>query len=369
MLRRPLIYLLPIVVILLVLSGCSAFDPSLTATASVTASLPPPALSRTKVPSATYSPAIGAGSTASATIQPSQPSATATVDPYFQWSIPYLENRSYGGGRMEIVEILAETSFFTRYLVRYPSDGLEIYGFVNVPAQDGPLPVVIAIHGYIDPAIYNTLDYTTRYADDLARRGFLVIHPNLRNYPPSDSGENLFRVGMAVDILNLLAIVREGSAISGNVLEKSDPERIGLWGHSMGGGISTRVMTINQDIRAVVLYAAMSGDERQNFEAILEWSDGERGLEELAVVESALDQISPEYFFDRVAAAVSIHHGLSDELVPVQWSRNTCELLAAEAVEVECTYYPGQPHTFWGENDLMFMENAASFFQAHLGER
>ena len=43
-----------------------------------------------------------------------------------------------------------------------------IYGFMNVPNADGPHPVIIALHGYIDPAIYQTLDYTTRYADALA---------------------------------------------------------------------------------------------------------------------------------------------------------------------------------------------------------
>jgi dienelactone hydrolase len=31
----------------------------------------------------------------------------------------------------------------------------------------------------IDPAIYNTLDYTTLYADALASAGYIVLHPNL----------------------------------------------------------------------------------------------------------------------------------------------------------------------------------------------
>jgi len=104
------------------------------------------------------------------------------------------------------------SAVITRTLIVYPSDGLNIYSFMNVPSQGTPpYPVVIAIHGYIDPGIYTTLDYTTRYADALARAGYIVLHPNLRGYAPSDnspSEENLFRVGFAIDVLNLIALVK-----------------------------------------------------------------------------------------------------------------------------------------------------------------
>jgi dipeptidyl aminopeptidase/acylaminoacyl peptidase len=293
------------------------------------------------------------------------PTPSPTLDPYASWTIESLRARTYGGGNFEVVETLENNGSFTRSLIRYESDGLDIYGFMNVPLIDGPLPVVIAIHGYIEPEVYSTLDYTTRYADDLARYGYLVIHPNLRNYPPSSEGENMFRVGMAVDVLNLIHIIREQGGKPG-MLEKADPERIGLWGHSMGGGISTRVMTVDPDIRAVVLYAAMSGEERKNFTAIQEWSDGERGLEELSVPEEVLTRISPEGFLEFVEAAVSIHHGQADELVPVEWSELTCDLLQELGKTVECTFYPGFPHTFWGEGDRQFMLNVVSFFERYL---
>lgn len=284
-----------------------------------------------------------------------------TPDPYELWTIDHLMSREYGGGEIKIVSEYADNSYFTRYLIEYPSDGLTIAGFMNVPKGDGPFPVIIAIHGYIEPEIYSTLDYTTHYADDLARNGFIVIHPNLRNYPPSSSGENLFRVGMAIDILNLIEVV-EQKADSGGYLNLADTGSIGLWGHSMGGGISTRVMTINQDIKAVFLYASMSGDEKQNYEAINRWSNGERGSDELTIPESELPRISPEYFFDQVRAAISIHHGLSDELVPVEWSRKTCDLLTQLEKEVECVFYSDMPHTFYGDADRRLMDAAISFF-------
>src|SRR5919108_2239177 len=158
----------------------------------------------TPLPNATQLPTATATPTLLPTISP-------TPDPYFPWTIDYLRSRTYGGGQMEFLEIIAQNLYFTRYLIRYPSDGLNIYGFANIPNDEEPHPVIIALHGYIDPAIYNTLDYTTHYADALASAGYVVFHPNLRGYRPSDDGENLFRVGMATDVLNLIELIQSQS--------------------------------------------------------------------------------------------------------------------------------------------------------------
>lgn len=300
----------------------------------------------------------------SATVTAS-PTPTATPDPYYPWTIDYLRERPYGGGEITVQETLQVTSVYTRTLISYPSDGLEIYGFVNVPRGEGPFPVIIALHGYIEPSVYLTLDYTTGYADSLARAGFLVLHPNLRGYRPSDDGENLFRVGMAIDVLNLIALVQAQAGQPG-LLEKADSSALGLWGHSMGGGISTRVITVNPAVKAAVLYAAMSGDERQNYEAINSWSFTVRGIEELAVPVQELDRISPIYFLEDITAAVSIHHGAADELVPLQWSEDLCTRLTDLGKPVECFTYSKMPHTFYGEGDQLFKQRVIEFFNREL---
>ena len=316
----------------------------------------------TSLPTQTASPS------ATASVTPARvptAAATSTPDPYEKYSIEYLRRREYGGGAVEVVERVGSNSAFTRYLVRFPSDGLSIHGFMNVPIGDGPHPVIIALHGYIDPNVYDTFDYTTHYADALASAGYLVLHPNLRGYPPSDGGDNLFRVGMAVDVLNLISIVQSTAGQTG-ALEKADGNRIGLWGHSMGGGIVTRVIAVSDKIRAAVLYAAMSGDEKRNYEAIGAWSGGERGLDERQVPEAELTRISPIYYLGDIRAAVSIHHGLEDELVPVQWSMQTCELMKAASLDVQCQYYEAMPHTFRGQGDKEFMQYTIQFMDRYL---
>ena len=347
------------------LSACQLVDPPavMSPTPDVN-SLPAPRVYQASTPTETSSSITAL--TPSFTPEPtSTPSPTSTPDPYYAWTIDFLKGRQYGGGEILAQDTLLVTSYYTRTLITYPSDDLEIYGFLNVPRGEGPFPVVIALHGYIEPAIYQTLDYTTGYADTLARAGFLVLHPNLRGYPPSDEGEDLFRVGMAVDVLNLIALVQEQSGQPG-LLEKADSAAIGLWGHSMGGGITTRVITVNPAVRAAVLYAAMSGDERQNYEAINQWSDGVRGLDELAFPEEQLTRVSPIYFLEQIQAAVSIHHGVSDELVPLEWSQDLCQRLQTLGKFVECFDYPKMTHTFYGEGEQLFNQRVIEFFNREL---
>jgi dipeptidyl aminopeptidase/acylaminoacyl peptidase len=134
----------------------------------------------------------------------------------------------------------------------------------------------------------------------------------------------------------------------------------------MGGGITTRVITVTDDVKAAVLYAAMSGDEQKNYEAILQWSGQTRGFEELSVPAEALTRISAMYYFQNITAAVSIHHGTVDATVPLEWSVTTCDQLTALGKNVECLYYDNMPHTFYGAGNEEFIQNTVQFFNQYL---
>jgi dipeptidyl aminopeptidase/acylaminoacyl peptidase len=153
-------------------------------------------------------------------------------------------------------------------------------------------------------------------------------------------------------------------------LELANSDRIGLWGHSMGGGVSTRVITVSPDVKAAVLYGAMSGDEKRNFERIFSYfSNGARGIDELSVPEVELVLISPINFLDRIQSAVSIHHGANDVDVPLEWSRDLCTRLESLGKSVECFTYSGQPHTFRGEGEDLFNMRMVQFFDRILRNR
>ncbi|MGL4650109.1 MAG: alpha/beta hydrolase family protein, partial [Caldilineaceae bacterium] len=290
-----------------------------------------------------------------------------------------LAQRPYGAGTLQMEQTLAVSDAFTRTLVRWESDGLDVYGFMNVPAGEGPFPVVIVTHGYVDPAIYNTLTYTTRYADALAREGFLVIHPNLRGYAPSDDGPNPIRTGFAVDLLDLIAILQRDGGQPGP-LAQADGSRIGLWGHSMGGGISLRVLAVsaardtmlgveNPTVDGAVLYGSMSGDEQRNHDQIFNvFSSGTRGNWEPdeAPAPAELRRINPIDNLGPMVTPISIHHGEFDEQVPLVWSEELCQILQDAAKPVECFTYDGQLHTFSGEGDATFIARTIDFYNRTL---
>lgn len=292
------------------------------------------------------------------------PQATAsTPDPYPPLTITALAARTYGGGQLAILDTLEETETYTRYLITYPSDGLTIYGFLSVPKEGSRFPVVIIAHGYIPSDEYEVEAYSTRYATALTEAGFMVIHPNLRNYPPSDSGPNPYRIGYAIDLLNLIAIVRAQSQDPLGYLRRAASDHIFLMGHSMGGNAVLRAITVwPTAVQGAVLYGAMSGDEYRNYRLIRDWHGDEEALFELSAPAGMLPAISPIYHLERIQTPISIHHSLDDEIVPPAWSEQLCQKLSDLGKSVECFSYDNTPHTFNGYADTLFVERMIAFF-------
>ncbi len=260
-------------------------------------------------------------------------------------SLERLASRTYGDGEFNVEYTWERQEEFVRYKVNYSSDDLTIHGFVNIPEGKGPFPVVIALHGYIPASRYKTLDYSTRYADSIARKSYIVLHPNMRNFPPSDSigrTRDLFS-GYTIDVMNMLAHVREMAGQPG-IFENADLTRIGIWGHSLGGGTALRVVGLVDEIQAAVLYAAVS----QRF------TNDSTGIE--------------LFDYEGSNAAFNIHHGREDEVIPVSWSQRLCAQLQDAGRQVDCYFYDDQPHTFYrqGEVDALFIQRTIEFLDLHL---
>lgn len=276
------------------------------------------------------------------------PTPTITpARPPHPYSLESLVNRVYGEGEFNVEYTWERQEEFIRYKVNYSSDDLTIHGFVNIPEGKGPFPVVIALHGYIPASEYETLDYTTRYADSIARKGYIVLHPNLRNFPPSDyvGRRGDYLSGYTIDVMNMLAHVREMAGQPG-IFEDADLSRIGIWGHSIGGGIALRVIGLVDEIEAVVLYAAVSQ----------RYTDRAAGF-------NIVDYAGTE-------AAFSVHHGTDDDVIPFERSQRLCIQLEDAGRDVECYYYEDQPHTFYrqSEVDALFIQRTVEFLQLHLDD-
>ncbi len=311
-------------------------------------------------PTPTSTPTRTALPTATATLVPT---ATATPNSAAAFSIEALRARAYPGGPIEIVRTLEDTPQFTRYLVAYRSDGLRITAMMNRPKGAGPFPVIILNHGYWPPAAYTTGTGTQPEADFLARRGYLTIAPDYRNYGGSDQGDDVMRVSYLIDVVNLVASVKS--------LPYAQAEAIGMWGHSMGGGITLKALVVSPQIKAASLYGAMSGDEAKNFAKIRVWrgSPLPEIVDRIGTPETnpqGWAQMSPLNYLRYVQAPVIIHHGQADATVPIDFSEELVQALQAAGKPVEYHTYPGQPHLFFGAGWASFMERTAAFFDRYL---
>lgn len=372
------------VVLILILAACAtpvappptAAPPTAVARPAITASATPPP---TGVPTPIVAPPVDAPATRST---PPAPPPTATPDLIYPYTIAGLRARAYPGGDISTGELLEEIDGFRRYRFTYPSDGLTISGQMHVPDGPGPFPVLILLHGYVTREQYWTGLDTWQAAEFFARNGYLALAPDLRSWGASDSGASLFHTGLAADVMNLISAVA--------TLPQADAGRIFLWGHSMGGGVATKVLAVDERVRAAVLYAPNSADDA---DLIARWGAGclpghslEAGdrcnpaevlppdlapaLREAyfaaAADPQALRRIAPLYHLAEIDAPVQIHIGTGDgaELAqtPPEWSEKLAEALAAEGKAVAYFTYPGQGHFFQGGAWEQLLARALALF-------
>lgn len=340
---------------------------------------PRPAVTATLVPTFTTIPTSlptqTAPPTATFTVTPSPtlapaapPPPTATPDPFAPYTIESLAARSYGNeGAIEIGALLEERTTFRRYAFTYPSDGLRVTGYLNLPQGEGPFPVILLNHGYYTPSRYRQGDGTRAAADALAEQGYLTLASDYRNHAGSDPGPSPFRTGYVVDVMNLLALL--------NTLPPgwADPQRVGMWGHSMGGGITVNAAVLAGDaLDAVVIYGGMSGDMADNTRHIRamwerdEFTDPVRAWGGPDQHPDAYARLSALNYLHLAHAAFSIHHGTHDEQVPYPWSEKLGAAVATAGLPVEHFAYPHAPHSFRGDDWAHFMARVTTFFDAHL---
>jgi dipeptidyl aminopeptidase/acylaminoacyl peptidase len=357
----------------------------------------------------TPDPTAAAPALSASTRTPNPPTASPASIPiatqtYEQAIYPYtiegLRQHDYQSGAVTVLGVIEETKDFTSYLIEYPSDGLNIRGVMQIPTRgEPPYPVIVMNHGWFSRTAYRSGDGTARAAEFLNIYGYLTISSDYRSWGTSDTGPSLFYSGLAIDVVNLLKAIPS--------IPQADAGRVGLWGHSMGGAVTMKVLTIVGDspfvgagsarplVRAAVLYSTVSADqadvlERWGLGCYGDVLDGEFRTDcnssdvvpldlpkELldAYLRSASDPetmklISPIYHLDFVDAPVQIHYGEWDgeELsgTPPAWSINLFEALQEAGKPVKLIEYKEQRHSFINEAWYQFMETVVKFFDENL---
>ncbi|MCC6905443.1 MAG: alpha/beta fold hydrolase [Anaerolineae bacterium] len=284
-------------------------------------------------------------------------------DPFANLTIDALAARPYGGSGIVLGRVVRAEPEFTQYEMTYPSDGLVITGLIDIPTGDGPFPVALVNHGYMMFHEYKPGFDSWRYADWLAKKGYIAIMSDYRMYGGSDTGPNPFHIGYAVDIMNLIAQV--------DSLSQAAPGQIGVFGHSMGGEIAMYPMVISDEVDAVVLYSSMSGDAGRNWEHSWRyWPIQRAAMDATALIygrpaenPEGYAAISPVNYLERVRMPVMIHHGTHDESVPYWWSEELWKQMEEIGINVTFWPYPGGGHSL--PTDVL-MQRTYEFFEQHV---
>jgi len=282
------------------------------------------------------------------------------------YTIPGLREREYPGGTIQVRAVLTTTEVFTRYYIDYPSDGLTITGIMQVPPGEGPFPVIILNHGYIAASLYWSGADTWRAAEYLNSRGYLTLAPDFRGWGQSDAARNYFWTGQLIDTLNAI-----GSLSS---VAHADPQRVGMWGHSMGGGPTADAIAVDRRVKAAVIYAPTNADKaasqrwRRTPSVSLAYSDLklEQAYREAALDYNFLKRVSPINYFEFVTAPVQIHSGTADTMCSPEWAKAIYQALRAAGKKASYFSYPGEGHAFDGEGWQVFMGRVGDFFDEHV---
>ena len=361
-------YFLPV---LLLLAACAAQTPTPAA---------PTPTKQVFVANATATTAPSATPSATGTPLPT-PTPTATLSPtptLHPMTIEAQRQTPYPGSDIVIEETLERGVNYSRYYASYLSEGLKIYGLLTIPDGEMPAagwPGIVFNHGYIPPDVYRTTERYIAYVDWLARSGYVVFRIDYRGHDRSE-GEATGAYGSPgylADVVNAFASLQRHPQVN--------PQRVGMWGHSMGGYLTLRAMVVSPDIKAGVIWAGVVGSypdllsrwRRTNAALSFPIPSGARRWRTAWVEDYGTPEENPAFwnsvsansYLDEISGPIQLHHGTADEEVPVEFSTWLSEQMQQAGQPVEYYIYDGDNHNL-SVNFSAAMTRTIQFFDQYL---
>lgn len=298
-------------------------------------------------------------------------------------SIEYMCKQEYPGSDIVIEQTLPNGSNHNRYIVSYKSDGLKIFALLTVPQGDKPKTgwsVIIFNHGYIPPTEYRNTEKYIAYTDAFSRNGYIVFKSDYRGHGNSEGRPDYpeYSPSYTIDILNAISSIKK--------FKVADPDRIGMWGHSMGGTVTLRSLVVSKDIKAVDIWAGVVGTYQdlaenhhgrysgRNRPSPLPGEPTRRPNGRTLLAEQYGDinknpkfwqSIDPMTYIKDVSVPVQIQHGTADEEVPYVLSQKLDTALKKANKTVEFYSYEGDNHNL-SNNLNTALQRSVDFFNKYL---
>jgi uncharacterized protein len=309
-------------------------------------------------------------------------SSVNTAQSQFPLSITYMRSRTYPGSKVTIERVLPNGTNYHQYIASYVSEGNTIFGLLTVPIRENPpaggWPVIIFNHGYIQPDQYKTTERYVAYVAAFARNGYIVFKPDYRGHGESQ-GEAVgayYDPAYTIDVFNALSSLKKYPDANAN--------KIGMWGHSMGGNLTLRCLVVDpKDIQAAVIWGGVVGsydDLMNNWARRVPYQPSGRDLtlrynfrkqlvETYGTPKSNPDfwnSVDPTFFVGDIQAPIQLHVGAQDEEVPVAFSESLKTKLEQAGKTVEFYTYPGGDHNISSPNFEIAIKRSIEFFDRYL---
>jgi dipeptidyl aminopeptidase/acylaminoacyl peptidase len=300
-------------------------------------------------------------------------------EPPHPLSIEYLRQQDYSLSKLVIEEQLSEEDTYSRSIASYESEGLTQFGLLAIPEGVPPAegwPAIVFNHGYIPPQEYRTTEKYVAYLDGFAKQGYVVFKPDYRGHGNSEgvASGGYGSPDYTIDVLNALSAVKK--------LPEVDENRVGMWGHSMGGHITLRAMAVDPTIKAGVIWGGVVGSYQDYWD--LWWgkrptptaspAPGDRGYwrgqlaaryGDFSANPDFWNSISVTSELESIQGVVQLHHAKGDETVPVELSQRFYERMRSAEVTGELFIYEGDNHNL-SENFSTAMKRSVDFFDNHV---
>ncbi len=348
------------------------------ATVACTGSTGLSGIAGTDATAAASGPSGGVGATATVT-----PSITPTPTPNYNamnpLSIERMRHGDYPGSDFVIEETLPAGSSSDRFVASCLSEGLKINGLLTVPQGEAPptgWPAIIFNHGYIPPRQYQTTERYVAYQNIFAGNGYVTFKSDYRGHADSEgtAAGGYGSPAYTIDVLNAMASVMRRPDVDSN--------RIGMWGHSMGGQVTLRSMVVTDTVKAGVIWAGVVASypdlftkwRRPPSDATLPATPGtargwRNGLfRQYGNPEENPDfwaSISPSTYLADISGPLQLQHGTADHSVPLEFSQGLQAEMEAAGKESEIFIYEGDDHNI-AANLSTALARSVEFFDLHV---
>lgn len=301
-------------------------------------------------------------------------------NPVYPLMVSEMRKKSYPGSEIIIEQELGQGINYKSYLSFYKSERLKIYGLLTVPIAEKPkegYPAIVFNHGYIPPEQYRTTEKYTAYLDGFAHAGYVVFKPDYRGHGNSEGQPEgaYYSPAYTTDVLNAVFSVKK--------LKEVNPQKIGMWGHSLGGNLTLRSMVVSSEIKAGVIWAGVVGNYEDLFfrwRRSMPWQPSSREAQNhISSIRQQLaskfgqpnnnsqfwKSIDPYNFLKDVSGPIQLHQGTLDETVPPLFSEHLKQELKKNGKTVEYYTYDGADHNL-SQGFNLAMKRSVEFFDKYL---